>query len=492
MKRLATLSFVTVLVIAGHAAQANELDDLEALSDSNATSKNGGQGLQDLEGLESGGLDDLSETLVDAPVSETDDEEKQPGLSLQINGYVKPLVYWGSQKFSDAAWKTINDYRTNGITIPYAAQSSSQFSNVGTRMQLRMEGYVDDVARVYTAFNLDYNEVASSQNSTHLVESYVEFFLNNGNLKVGNQLVTWGYMEGLEVPTDRISAFDYEYASTEYEDSKQASTGVRYQYTLGDFSGLDLIVIPVSKVHNITADQDYFYSEKQDVFPTKDSSNMKTGLRYFNTIGDLDFALSYVEGIDPALDAKLLHNQTDAQGNSNDALQRSYNREKSPGLDLQYNFGSMLGKLAYAAHYTSDKDGSDAAIKNSWHHLAIGAEFNVGSSIVNLYGGTKIVENIDASTNDRITTNLLMGQAYPQVNFLSGHATANFLTGDALSTTILFAAYWNGAGKVVQYVLRPALTYKLADTLKAQFSPSFIDVNDTAYQALQFEVQYVF
>jgi hypothetical protein len=252
---------------------------------------------------------------------------------------------------------------------------------------------------------------------------------------------------------------------------------------------LDLVLISEANVNDITPDQDYYYIEKPDI---EAQSKLKYGIRYFTTIGNLDLALSYVDGVDPRLDAALLHNQIDMFGNSNDALQRSYHRERSPGVDLQYNFGSYLGKLAYAGHYTEDSNGSDASIKNSWHHLAIGTEFNIGSNIINLYTGTKIVEDFDDSNDDRKTTNLLMGQSYSQINFVSGHVSANFLTGNALSTTILFAGYWNPKGEMIQYMVRPTLGYKLIDSLQVMFSPSFLDVNDTSYQSLQLELKYSF
>jgi len=319
-----------------------------------------------------------------------------------------------------------------------------------------------------------------------LIESYIELFSEDTTWKIGNQLVTWGYMEGIEVPTDRINAFDYAYGSTEYEDSKMASTGILYKKSFGQFSGLDLMLIPTGKINNETRDQDRLFSQNKDNLPDKDSSNIKSAIRYYFTQGNLDMALSYVEGTDPRPDVALLG------ASPSQSLQRSYHKEKSPGLDLQYNFGSVLGKIAYAEHYTNDTDGNNPSIKNSWKHLAVGAEFNIGESTANLYVGTKQVDNFNESTDSRRITNILMGQGYEQVNFISGHVISNFLTGNALTTTVLFAGYWNNSGDLIQYIFKPTLAYKLADSLQLQFSPSLMSITDTLYQSLQLEVKYSF
>ncbi len=481
-----SLPIVLLLAFTSPIYAADDLLDLDGLADIGDSSSSNTPSLDALS--DDSSLDALG-SANNSPSTDlpeiTSSNNGTAANSIQFNGYIKPLSYWGSRTFSDDAWKTLLDLYADGITIP-GPQSYSGFAATGSRVQLRAEGYLGTKARVFTAMNFDYNEVSGGSTSNRLIESYVELFGDNSTWKVGNQLITWGFMEGIEVPTDRINAFDYEYASTEYEDSKMASTAIVYQHSLGDFSGIDVVLIPTSKVNNDSPDEDRLFSQNSDILPAKNSDNVKTALRYFNTVGNLDFALSYVEGTDPRADATLLGTSP------TNTLQRTYNREKSPGLDLQYNFGSVLGKLAYAQHITNDSTGNNASIKNSWHHLAIGAEFNIDSTIVNLYTGTKVVDDFNDSTNDRNTTNLLMRQTYSQVNFISGHVSANFLTGDALSTTILFAGYWNPKGQMIQYIVKPTLGYKLVDSLQLMFSPSIMDANDTSYKSVQLELKYSF
>ncbi len=471
-EKLIVLSFTLFL---SAIVNAGELDDLSGLSDVDESSNE-----------KPNFLNSASDTLLQGLGEQDKEESTESANSIQFSGYVKPLAYWGSRNFSSDTWGWLTARQADGITIPQSKESSG-FAAIGSRFQFRMEGYIGTSARLFSVVNIDYNEVVdSSETKTRLIESYIELFSKDVTWKIGNQLVTWGYMEGIEVPTDRVNAFDYAYGSTEYEDAKMASTGILYQRSFSQFSGLDLMIIPAGKVNNDTPDQDRLFSQNNDNLPVKDETNIKSAIRYYFTEGNLDLALSYVDGTDPRADVALLGSSP------NQSLQRSYHRERSPGIDLQYNFGSVLGKIAYAEHYTNDTDGSDPSIKNSWKHLAVGAEFNIGSSIANLYVGTKYVDNFNDSTNDRMTTNILMGQGYEQVNFISGHIISNFLTGNALTTTLLFASYWNNTGDLVQYIVKPTLTYKMADSLQLQFSPSLMNVTDTLYQLLQLEVKYSF
>ena len=463
---------------------AGELDDLSALEELGSAEET--QAANKIDKSPGNALESMGDAF---NTNETDngiEDEPEKNNSFQFNGYIKPLVYWDRRNFSSDTWQFLTNLNADGITIPQQKEYSG-YSALGSRIQLRMEGFIGKDARVFSSVNLDYNEAGSNtETKTQVIESYVELFNHDATWKLGNQLVTWGFMEGIEVPTDRVNAVDYAYASTEYEDAKISSTGILYQRSFSQFSGLDLMLIPAGKINNDTPDQDRLYSQNSDILPAKSTGNLKSAIRYFFTTGNLDVALSYVEGTDPRPDVALLGTSPDQ------SLQRSYHKEKSPGIDLQYNFGSVLGKIAYAEHITSDSSGNNASIKNSWKHLAVGAEFNVGESTANLYVGTKYIDNFNESTGDRITTNVLMGQGYEQINFISGHVISNFLTGNALTTTVLFAGYWNNSGKMVQYIVKPTLTYKLADSLQVQFSPSQISLDDTLFQSLQLEVKYSF
>lgn len=473
---------------------AQDLDELDALSDDATSvqtqesfSEEGGDiaglgesedlgGLGELEGSEEL-LDDDSEELSDDDDSEIIEESEN---SFNFGGYVKPLAYWQKVHYSDDALNLFQAYSNRGYQMP-TKQESSDYTDLGARYQLTMEGFLGDTARFFSAVNLDQNEAGGADQDgaeLNIVEAYTEIFADSRTWKIGSQLVTWGYMEGIEVPTDRLNARDFSYNSTEFEDSKMASTGILFQQALGDFSGLEIMLIPQGQRNIDPPLNDAF-------FPTDatDPKIPKSAFRYFNTWGDLDLSLSYVGGADPIADV-----ETDDRGFN----RRSYHREKSPGLDLQYNFGSFLGKVAYAAHLTEDEEGDDPTIKNNWQHWAAGVEVMSGASTINFYLGQKLVDDHQSETMVDQSNNFLLDQANERVDFISGHITANFLTGDALGTTVIFAGYWDEEGKSLQRLIKPTINYKVTDGLLTTFSPAFVDNDGTTIETFQAEVKYSF
>ncbi len=459
------------------------LDELEGLSDGsgNNSESSGGHdalnALSDMDGGESANdNDELEEVSADA-------EEAAAETSYTVGGYVKPLAYWSRTMFADDLWEVYEELASDGDPAP-ENQDDEEFTDVGARVQVKLEGFLGETARLFTVLNVDYNEAEEEESSTitRVIEAYVEMYEGSRTWKVGSQLITWGFMEGIEVPTDRINARDASYASTEYEDTKMASTGVLLKQAMGDFDTFEILYIPRGKVQIDPDYADYLFTQS-DLLPDTSHEWNKWAVRYFRSSGNLDLALSYLEGLDA---------QADAFINEDDKIRRIYHRTKSPGLDLQYNFGSALAKLAYVFHQTEDEEGDDPFIKNSWHKYLAGAEFKISSATINIYAGQMLVDDFNESSSNHQKTNGLMGQAYERTDFVSGHVTANFLTGDALGLTMLFASYRSDEGKAIRHILTPTFTYKLADGLETVFNPSYVEFEKTKIHSLQAEVKYSF
>lgn len=489
MKRRLILTCLLALLLSLQPALADDFDDLGDLADD-------------------AGPDALSE-MEEYPAASGDDEEESK-FTLNIGGYLKALGYWNEERYSDTLWEdNYNAVYKNqfGKDIP-PAQKINGYNYIGTRLQIQLEAFLEDKARMFSAFNINYNTAHSihdssgdnssaEQGSIKLVESYIEIYQGNTTWKVGSQLVTWGYMEGIEVPTDRVNARDYSYKSTEYEDSKLPSTGVLLTQHIWD-SYLDIMFIPISQVNTNMEFQEYLYPEESEQVENK-PNNGKGAIRFSSSIGNLDFALSYVEGLDPAPD--LIPSTIQDTGKTDPETGekiylvhptgKQYNRLRSPGLDLQYNFGSVLAKASYINNLTEDEDGEDKFIKNNWSKYLVGAEFKLGGSTINFYAGQHLVENFqDDNASDQ--TNFMMGQLRERTDFVSGHINANFLTGDALNIVLLFAGYWDEESEPVQSNVKATMTYKLADGLELVFSPSYMDLLDNIFVDYQCEVKYSF
>ncbi|MDX2470717.1 MAG: hypothetical protein QNL04_09110 [SAR324 cluster bacterium] len=431
-------------------------------------------------------FDDLGD-LGDSSSEDTSDSstaEEPKKQAIQFGGYVKPLAYWQSVRYSDEAWSAMQTFEALGRTVP-SEQESAGYSDLGIRYQFNLEAFLKDQARFFMAVNIEYNEVSDETKppaTMRPVEAYLEIYQGSSTWKIGSQLVTWGYMEGVEVPADRINAKDSSYNSTEYEDIKMASTAVQLKQSLGDFTGIDLIFIPLAKANIDPVANEFFYNvddEKLD----KTTGNSKVGARLYTTLGDLDLSLSYVEGLDTIADV------TVSDGYD---IGRTYHKEKSPGVDMQYNLGSFFWKLSYVSHITEDSDGTDQNIKNSWDHVATGIESSFGSSTINLYVGQMAVKDWEQNSATATIANQLMGQSSERTDFISGHITSSFLTGDALSTTLIFAQYKDADGEVIKLFAKPTLSYKITDGLQVMASPTYVNAADTYFSQMQTELKYSF
>ncbi|MBT4267803.1 MAG: hypothetical protein HOK67_16465 [Deltaproteobacteria bacterium] len=459
---------------------ADELGDLADDSDNETTQEVSAE-LSDSDDLSA----DLDQDVDDMLDGEADEEEADdPGLKISIGGYIKMLGYWNREEYSDQLWGMLQNYPTQP-----PAQDISGFNNVGTRLQLKLEGYLGNRARLFTAFNINYNAANSIHDGTtaadksrqngdvRMVEAFVEIYENSRIWKIGPQLVTWSYLEGMEVPTDRVNARDKSYKSTEYEDTKLPSTGVLLTQNIGD-SQLEIMAIPVAKTNIGKEFQDHLFPGTET--PRDNTPNQtKWATRFSSTVGKLDYAVSYVEGLDPDTDLN-------AAGNG-----RAYNRIKSPGLDLQYSLSSWLAKLSYVQTQTEDEDGDNPLIKNSWQKVAIGGEFTVAVSTINLYAGQHQIADYKTDAAAQ-RTNFPLGQLRERTDFISGHVNANFLTGNALNLVLMAANHWDEDGETVQTLVRTTFKYKIADGLELLVSPTYMDMMDNRFTDFQTEVKYSF
>jgi len=458
---------------------ADDLDDLEELSDEPTTEEVVNPS-DDLDGM------DATEDDLDAAdtIDESDEETTEPTFS--VGGYIKLLGYWNQEKYSDLLWAM---YKNPLYTSRPTSQELSGYNNTGTRLQLKIEGFLGEKARLFSAFNINYNTSYSLHDTTtkpsdktsqnaeiRMIESFVEIYDNSRIWKIGPQLVTWSYIEGMEVPTDRVNARDQSYKSTEYEDGKLPATGILMTQNIGD-SQFEIMMIPTAKTNISQEFLDYIYPGPEQSIDNK-PNEAKWATRFNSTIGKLDYAISYVEGIDPNADLNTMNG-------------KAYHRIKSPGLDLQYNLGSWLAKLSWVQTLTEDEDGDSLTIKNSWSKYVIGGEFSVSGSTINLYAGQHLIDDFKTDALSQ-STNFLLGQIRKRTDFISGHVNANFLTGDALNLVLMAANYWDEEGETVQSIVMATFKYKIANGLDVLVSPSYMDMMENEFTDLKTEIKYSF
>ncbi len=469
---------------------AQGLDDLDSLSDTSAQTETE----DTIELSDDTKLSDNMDGLSEEEGYETESSDSE--LSVSFGGYLKVLTYGSRAAYSDDTWKVLQVLAAQpGVEVP-AEQDSSKLSDVGSRIQLKMEGFLSDKARAFTAVNLDFNDVSetdtntgqastgSSQGNIRLVESFIEIFQGNTTWKAGSQIISWGFLEGIETPTDRVNARDFSYKSTEYEDTKLASNALQFSQRFWD-QRLDIIYIPSGKTTVMPEYSNFLYTGS-DNRPAQTPSEAKFAYRFGGTLGDLDYALSYVNEFDTLPDFQV--------NPVTNKLDKTYHRVQSPGLDLQYNFGSGLAKLAYVEYQTEDEEGDDPFIKNSWKKYMIGGEMIFSGQILNLYAGQIIIKDWQdySKSGLQFYPNLILSQLREQTDFASGHLILNFLPGDALKFTLMAAGYWDKDGKPVQSVAKLTSAYKVTNGLDFLVSPGYINVAENSFYDVQAELKYAF
>ena len=501
---LVTLFFVLASLTLGGSALAQDddlsvLDELAEGAPESAEIEPGASGLEgpgDLGGLEDldrlggglGGLDDLEsgeQSRESGGQFEGVDEEE--ALTLSFNGYVKPLAVW--------------EFREYPADIPIG--NKDRFTTVGARTQILLQGSLRDKAQFFTAANLDFNEVDQTTDTVssdsgianvRMVEAYIDLFGSSTRWRIGSQLVTWGFMDGFEVPTDRLNARDFAYKSSELEDLKLASTGIQYVWNLAAHQRIGLFYIPVGKVNRLSPDFENIFQPAPDDeqgAPTIKSGDSKYALHYSGTVGRVDYALSYVDGTNPVADLGVF-DVTGADGNTDTAYYKTYHRYSSPGLDLQINFGAFLGRLSAVWVDTGDVGNRDPLRQNDWQQIMVGAEFWMGSALVNLNAGQKTITDYD-DDEDLFFNNVLLGQFAETTNIVAGLFTDSYLPGAALEISFLFSyATDAGSGDAISANLRPSLTYNLGDGLTVTVIPAYSDFIGITTQSLYLETKLSF
>lgn len=501
LKLLTIFVAVCFITIAGYAQDGDlsDLDSLDMISEEEVTETTSSE------------LESSDFSLDDAEEEEAEEEVEDSAVKIGFNGYLKAMNYWSETTYSRALYDIYKRNNANfGEDTNPDKQTDEGYDVTGIRTQLQMEGYLGDKAKFYSAINMDFNasEDESSSNNTdtvknnkeaqgedlRIVEAYIEIYEGSRTWKVGTQLVTWGFVDGFETPTDRVNARDNQYFSTEYEDTKLGSTGVLMTQNFEDAGSFDLLYIPQGKTSNTGYAQENLFAGGEET-PDSSTANTKYAARYYGSLGKFDYAVSYVVGTDPNSDVKFVQKSTSSGGSATTA-QHVYHRVKSTGVDLQYNFSDFIFKGGYVAYETSDQfdDREESAeaepeyVKNDWREVILGGEFMVGSATVNLYAGQRFIDD----WNEGETKNTYTGQTSGQFDYISGYISGDFLTGDALNIILYTSQFWDEHGEKVMSKNKLTLTYKIDNGLEVLFSPVYYDMNAFTMAQMQVEAKYSF
>ena len=179
------------------------------------------------------------------------------------------------------------------------------FDRLGTRLQLKFSGSYSDKADFFSAldFNLEETKIKESANEPrsagmqiYPVETYIDFYLSDIDIRIGNQFIFWGKTDWIN-PTDNINPWNYKNISAEIEDYRIPVTAVKVDYYFLNNWTLESVWVPhflPNKIpFNFPDSIAHLPVETSNVLPQNKFANSEFGFRLSSRIFNIDYSLSY-------------------------------------------------------------------------------------------------------------------------------------------------------------------------------------------------------
>src|SRR5262245_33121584 len=201
------------------------------------------------------------------------------------------------------------------------------------------------------------------RDATRADELWVQYGTADWDLRVGNQLVTWGSVESVS-PLDIINPRDYE--EDIVEPVKIGIGMARARLRLKD-SDLSLYWLPAFKPSQYAGPHSYYAigGGLPNHYPGNYWDASQWAVRYFRSADDLDLGISFVHALE--------RNASFDEDPSLQFLQGSTYRSKRLGSDITYVTGDLVLKLE-AVYRTSDEEGNRKALL-----YALGLEYSLSA-----------------------------------------------------------------------------------------------------------------
>jgi len=398
--------------------------------------------------------------------------------------------------------------------------SKYQFPRVGATLQLELEGNAYDVAHFFSAVQIEYNAAGEKTNfpkfyypntmlqyvyyqsiadfkrdeiskapTINIRETYVDLYGKHVTFRAGQQIISWGEIEGIEAPSDVVIPWDFTTMSNYFEYSRIGVVAANLTFHFAK-QQIQFIWMPLFQPAKLPEESLYKRGVTSIKRPAFEARNGEYAARLSGQIGDqFRYGLGFLYGFDdmPDTRVRMLKSPASILG-FNLYLPNVlftdmyYNRVMVPTLDLNIGIGEVLSwKVSANANFTKDFYGKRDLIKNSTVTYLTGPEStNLFWKIyVGLYLGQQWVINYTKPGTMLDTLELVMlpqsnklpneqiiegyGQQYPYKWMLSSNIQRSFGENDALDFQIRFALYTDPKLKKWDYVIYPYLMYKFTN-----------------------------
>lgn len=179
-------------------------------------------------------------------------------------------------------------------------KGSNDFLSSRTRLRTELS-MTKGNSYFFTSLNSVYNNILPDQTKIELREAYLDYSLNNLDIKIGRQIIIWGNSDAVRI-SDLISPIDMtEFLTRDYDDIRMPVDALRVKYL---YAGLqaELVFIPVSSYYilpydkrnawslfNVTTDRQLKLKENT---PEARISNSEIGGRLSFYLSGIDFSVS--------------------------------------------------------------------------------------------------------------------------------------------------------------------------------------------------------
>jgi hypothetical protein len=346
----------------------------------------------------------------------------------------------------------------------------SGYGELGLKCRARKGPYGDGYAEI--RFRRGF-EFGSSISEINLREAYVNTYLGNLDIRLGQQIVVWGRADAFN-PTNNITPQNMIARSTDEDDRKVGNILVRSSYDLG-LLNFEFIWVPKYAPSVLPT---YLFpfpdgiEMGDEVLPDANIRNSSIALKTGAVVGPFDGSVSWFRGYMPMPGIFLSHGYQNDSGKIIFVTKAKSYKMNVFGADFSTSVGSfgLRGEFAYRRPTDDYTLRDNIYIPNPDFQYVLGVDKSIRDfSVIVQYVGRFVSDfkEFKAKTlqDELESTNRMIASQQDQISHAVLMRPTLALFHETCNLELL--GYFNISTE--EWLLRPSLTYNLADalTLKA-------------------------
>jgi hypothetical protein len=367
--------------------------------------------------------------------------------SLELNGFTRGVFFEG--KIVDG----------DGYEL------KSGYGELDLKCRARIGRYGDGYAEIRFRRGFEFGESISELN---LREAYVNTYLGNLDLRLGHQIVVWGRADAFN-PTNNITPQNMIARSTDEDDRKLGNILLRSSYDAGPLN-FELIWVP-KYASSVLPTFLFPFPDGVEmgtaILPDATIGNSSLALKTAAVFGPFDGSVSWFRGYMPMPGIFLSHGYVNDSGSIIFVVKEKSYKMNVFGADFSTAVGSfgLRGEFAYRRPDFMHKDKPYIPNPDFQYVLGIDKSIRDFSAIVQYVGryvsDFKKFESTGSSRDELELTNRMIASQQDEISHAVLTRPTLALFHETCNLELL--GYFNISTE--EWLLRPSLTYNLADAL---------------------------